>query len=47
LLVSGRIGGRIFITVVAYQLDGKNSKRDLRELAAHTLSEFDLTGVID
>jgi hypothetical protein len=47
LLVSGRIGGQIFITVVAYQLDGKNSKRDLRELAAHTLSEFDLTGAID
>jgi hypothetical protein len=47
LLVSGRIGGQIFITVVAYQLDGKDSKRDLRELAAHTLSEFDLTGAID
>jgi hypothetical protein len=45
--VSGRIGGQIFITVVAYQLDGKDSKRDLRELAAHTLSEFDLTGAID
>jgi hypothetical protein len=46
-LGSGRIGSKIFITVVAYQLDGKNSKPDLRELAAHTLAEFDLTGVID
>ena len=46
LFVSGRIGGRIFITVVAYQL-GKDSKRDLRELAADTLAEFDLTGAID
>jgi hypothetical protein len=46
-LGSGRIGSKIFITVVAYQLDGKNSKPDLRELAAHTLAEFDLTGAID
>jgi hypothetical protein len=46
-LVSGRIGARISITVVAYQLEGKDSKRDLRELAAHTLSEFELTGAID
>lgn len=45
--VSGRIGGRIFISVVAYQLDGKDSKGALRQLAARTLSEFDLTGVID
>ena len=43
----GRIGGRIFITVVAYQLDGEDPKRDLCELAAHTLSEFDLTGAIE
>jgi hypothetical protein len=46
-LASGCIGGKIFITVVAYQLDGKNSKPDLRELAAHTLAEFDLTRSID
>lgn len=46
-LVSGRIGGRIFITVIAYQLGDKNSKRDLRELAAHTLGEFGLTGAVD
>ena len=31
----------------AFQLDGKNSKPDLRELAAQTLAEFDLTAAID
>lgn len=46
-LVSGRIGGTIFITIAAYQLGGKNSKPALRELAVHTLAEFDLTGTID
>ncbi|UQX13120.1 wax ester/triacylglycerol synthase family O-acyltransferase [Candidatus Mycobacterium methanotrophicum] len=45
-LVSGRIGGKIGITVVAYQPGGTNSKPHLRELAASTLAEFDLTGVI-
>jgi hypothetical protein len=47
LTVSGRIGGQVFIAVIAYQLDGKDSKDELRELAARTLSEFGLTGVID
>lgn len=47
LTVSGRIGSRLFIAVVAYQLDGKDSKDELRELAARTLSEFGLTGEID
>jgi hypothetical protein len=47
LTVSGRIGGQVFIAVVAYQLEGKDSKDELRELAARTLSEFGLTGVID
>jgi hypothetical protein len=46
-LVSGRIRGQIFITVAAYRLDGKDSRRDLRELVAQTLSEFELTGKID
>lgn len=44
---SGRIGGKIFITVAGYQLGGNNSKPDLRDLAAQTLAEFDLTGAID
>jgi hypothetical protein len=46
-LVSGRIGSRISIAVGAYQPGGTNSKPHLRELVAHTLAEFDLTGVID
>ncbi len=46
-LYSGRIGGKVFITVVAYQPGAKNTKAALRELAAHTLAEFDLTCEID
>ena len=34
----------IFISLIGYDLEGRNSKPDLRELAAHTLAEFDLTG---
>ncbi|MGH3553166.1 MAG: hypothetical protein ACRDT5_11310, partial [Mycobacterium sp.] len=46
-LLSGRICGKIFITIAAYQLGGENSKPALRELAVHTLAEFDLTCAID
>lgn len=46
-LVVGRIAGKMSISIVAYQPGGNNSKADLCELAAHTLAEFDLTGVID
>ena len=46
-VLAGRIGGKISITVVAYQPGGQNSKPHLRELAAQTLAEFNLTGVID
>jgi hypothetical protein len=38
---------KIFITVNAYQPGAENTKPALRELAAHTLAEFDLTGKID
>lgn len=47
VLVAGRINGKISIAVVAYQPGGENSKARLRELAALTLAEFELTGVID
>ena len=47
VLVGGRLVGKMSISVVAYQPGGKNSKLDLRELAARTLAEFGLTGVID
>lgn len=46
-VLAGRIVGKISITVVAYQPGKENSKPDLRELAAQTLAEFGLTGVIE
>ncbi len=46
-VLAGRIGGKISITVVGYQPGIQNSKPQLRELAAKTLAEFELTGVID
>ena len=46
-VVAGRIVGKMSVNIVAYQPGGKNSKAHLRELAGHTLAEFDLTGVID
>jgi hypothetical protein len=39
--------GKIFIHVLAYQPGAENTKPALRELAARTLNEFDLTGEID
>ena len=38
------IRGKIFIHVLAYQPGAENTKPALRELAARTLAEFDLTG---
>jgi hypothetical protein len=46
-VLAGRIGGRLSITVVAYQPGGRNSKPHLRELAANTLADFGLTGAIE
>jgi hypothetical protein len=39
--------GKIFIHVLAYQPGAENTKPALRELAARTLAEFDLTAEID
>ena len=47
ILQSWRMGGKIAITVDAYQPGAENTKPALRELAARTLAEFDLTGMID
>lgn len=47
MLQSWRIGGKIAITIEAYQPGAENTKPALRELAARTLAEFDLTGEID
>ena len=46
-LLTFRIPGRIVINLVAYQPGAENTKSALRELAAHTLAEFNLTGEID
>jgi hypothetical protein len=46
-LVAGRIGGKMSISIIGYRPGGQNSKSHLRELAAKTLAEFDLIGVID
>lgn len=46
-LVFVRISGKMCITVVAYQARQVCSKPQLRELAARTLAEFDLSGVIE
>lgn len=46
-VLATRIGGKISITVVAYQPGEQNSKPQLRELAAQTLAEFELTGVVE
>jgi hypothetical protein len=46
VIVSGRINGKVTISVEAYQPDAENSKSRLRELAAATLAEFELSGEI-
>jgi len=47
ILQSWRIRDKIRISVGAYQPGAENTKPALRELAARTLAEFDLTGKID
>ncbi|CNI94870.1 Uncharacterised protein [Mycobacterium tuberculosis] len=42
----GRVVGKMSISIVAYRPGGINTKAHLRELAAQTLAEFELTGVI-
>lgn len=42
-----RTGGRMCITVTAYQPGGENSRSELRDLAARTLAEFQLSGAIE
>jgi hypothetical protein len=46
-VLSGRLSGKVFITVAAYHPGAENTKPALRELVARTLAEFDLTGEID
>lgn len=46
-LLSGRVHGKVFITIVSYHVGRENSKSELREVTSRTLAEFDLTAVID
>jgi len=46
VVVSGRINGKVSISVEAYQLDAENSRERLRELALRALDDFGLHGVI-
>jgi hypothetical protein len=46
-LSSGRICGKIFITVRAYLPGQENSACNLAALTSRTLAEFDLTGAIE
>ena len=45
-VLSGRVQGKLGVGVLCYQPGATNTKPALRELAAHTLAEFDLTGEI-
>ncbi|WP_066897352.1 hypothetical protein [Mycolicibacterium houstonense] len=46
VILSGRLSGKIFISIGAYQPGAENTTGALRELAARTLAEFGLTGEI-
>ena len=47
VIVSGRINGKVSISVEAYEVGAPNSKARLRDLAHATLAEFQLTGAIE
>jgi hypothetical protein len=46
-VISARVNGQFFLAVIAYRPGAENTKAELRELAAKTLAEFELTGIID
>jgi hypothetical protein len=46
VVVAGRIGGKLSIGIVAYEPGADNTKARLREMAARTMSEFNLSGEI-
>ena len=45
-LLSGRVHGQVFVSIVTYQLDRPNSNRDLRQHISSVLSDFALTATI-
>lgn len=46
-MVAGRVGGRMSISVIAYQVGAENSKSRLRGLARGVLEDFSLIGVVE
>ncbi|MBU9764971.1 hypothetical protein FR943_14110 [Mycobacterium sp. TNTM28] len=46
VLVSGRLAGKVSISIVGYQPGAANTKAWLRELTTQVLDEFDLTGTV-
>jgi hypothetical protein len=46
VLVAGRIGGSMSISILGYECGVQNSKARLRDLASNTLAEFGLTGTV-
>lgn len=45
MILSGRINGKIFLSIGAYQPGAENTKQALREMTTQTLSDFGLTAV--
>ena len=46
VVVSGRLNGRLWVAVEAYQLGSENTRARLRELMEKALAEFGLDGVV-
>lgn len=46
VVVAGRIGGKVTISIVAYQVAAPNSKARLRDVVTATLAEFGLEGSV-
>lgn len=47
MILSGRINGKIFLSIGAYQPGAENTKEALREMAEQTMADFGLTGFIE
>jgi hypothetical protein len=45
-LLSGRVHGQVFVSIVTYQLDRPNSNRELQQHISSVLSDFALTATI-
>ncbi len=46
-LASGRVHGKVFVTVAAWTVGGTNTKKSLRDSVCQALAEFHLTGIVE